>query len=317
MRLHGKVAIVTGAGSGIGKATVELFRAEGATVVGADLTGADVDCDAGDEDAVKALVERVVADHGRLDIFFANAGVSGGWDGMFDQSAADWTEILRVNLIGPFLGIKYAAPAIKATLDSKSGGGGSIICTASVAGIRAGAGGAAYSASKAGVINLVKVAATQLAGSGIRVNAICPGLIETGMTGEIYDRARAKGQADKIGHLNPLKRGGEPGEIAHAALFLASDDASYVNGQALKKTRALRDNDVLQVGPYRLTFFAGRLQWPSDPNALKIEARGLTRTVSKRSGFELRAKPKTILRIYTKAKQQQMQIQILTSQSLN
>ena len=226
-RLQGQVAIVTGAGSGIGKATATLFRSEGATVVGADLKGAEVECDAGDEAAVKALVERVVADHGRLDIFFANAGVSGGWDGIFDQTAADWAEILRINLIGPFLAIKYAAPAIRA------GGGGSIICTASVAGIRAGAGGAAYSASKAGVINLVKIAATQLAGSGIRVNAICPGLVETGMTGEMFDRARAKGLGDKIGQLNPLKRGGEPSEIASSALFLASDDASYVNGQAL------------------------------------------------------------------------------------
>lgn len=227
MRLSGKVAIVTGAGSGIGKASVELFRNEGATVVGADLRGADVDCDAGDEAAVKALVDDTVRDHGRLDIFFANAGVSGGFDGLFDQDAAIWAEILRINLIGPFLAIKYAAPAMKET------GGGSIICTASVAGLRAGAGGAAYSASKAGVINLVKVAATQLTGANIRVNAICPGLIETGMTGPIYDRAREKGQGDKIGQLNPLKRGGEPIEIANAALFLASDDASYVNGQSI------------------------------------------------------------------------------------
>ena len=226
-RLVDKVAIVTGAGSGIGKATVELFRAEGATVVGADLKGADVQCDAGDEIAVKSLVEQVVAEHGRLDIFFANAGVSGGFDGLFDQDAATWAEILRINLIGSFLAIKYAAPAMK------EGGGGSIICTASVAGLRAGAGGAAYSASKAGVINLVKVAATQMVGANIRVNAICPGLIETGMTGPIYDRARAKGLEDRIGHLNPLKRGGEPIEIANAALFLASDDSSYVNGQAI------------------------------------------------------------------------------------
>ena len=227
MRLSGKVAIVTGAGSGIGKATVELFKREGATVIGADIKGADVECDAGDEAAVKALVERTVADHGRLDIFFANAGVSGGFDGLFDQDAADWAEILRINLIGPFLAIKYAAPAIKAS------GGGSIICTASVAGLRAGAGGAAYSASKAGVINLVKVAATQLTGANIRVNAICPGLIETGMTEFIFDRAREKGQEDRIGHLNPLKRGGEPVEIANAALFLASDESSYVNGQKI------------------------------------------------------------------------------------
>ena len=227
MRLANKVAIVTGAGSGIGKATVDLFRSHGATVIGADLKNADIDCDAGDEAAVKALVDTVVADHGRLDIFFANAGISGGFDGLFDQDAADWAEILRVNLIGPFLAIKYAAPAMKTS------GGGSIICTASVAGLRAGAGGPAYSASKAGVINLVKVAATQMVGANIRINAICPGLIETGMTEFIFDRAREKGQEDRIGHLNPLKRGGVPIEIANAALFLASDESSYVNGQAI------------------------------------------------------------------------------------
>ena len=225
-RLAGKVAIVTGAGSGIGKATVELFRKEGATVVGADLHGTDFECDAGDEEQVEALVAHTVRDHGRLDIFFANAGVSGGFASIFDQDASDWAEILRVNLIGPFLAIKYAAPVMKER-------GGSIIATASVAGLRSGAGGPAYSASKAGVINLVKVAATQLVGANIRVNAICPGLIETGMTEFIFDRARAKGQEDKIGHLNPLKRGGAPIEIANAALFLASDEASYVNGQAI------------------------------------------------------------------------------------
>ena len=233
MRLQGKIAIITGAGSGIGKASAELFRREGATVIGADLKGADVECDAGDETAVKALVDQVVADHGRLDICFANAGVSGGFDGIFDQDAAAWAEILRINLIGPFLAIKYAAPAMKAPSPNKERGGGSIICTASVAGLRAGAGGAAYSASKAGVINLVKVAATQMVGANIRVNAICPGLIETGMTEFIFDRAREKGLEDRIGHLNPLKRGGQPIEIANAALFLASDDSSYVNGQAI------------------------------------------------------------------------------------
>ena len=226
-RLAGKVAIVTGAGSGIGKATVELFRREGATVVGADLKGADVEVDAGDEAAIRALCDGVAAEHGRLDIFFANAGVSGGFDGIFHQDAATWADILRINLIGPFLAGKYAAPHMKAS------GGGSIIATASVAGLRAGAGGPAYSASKAGVINLVKVAATQMVGSGVRVNAICPGLIETGMTQIIYDKARSRGQEGQIGHLNPMKRGGEPIEIANAALFLASDESSYVNGQAI------------------------------------------------------------------------------------
>ena len=226
-RLAGKVAIVTGAASGIGKSAVELFRREGAVVVGADLHGTDFECDAGDEEQVEALVAHTVRDYGGLDIFFANAGISGGFDGIFDQDASDWAEIIRVNLIGPFLAVKYAAPAMKQR------GRGSIIATASVAGLRSGAGGPAYSASKAGVINLVKVAATQLAGADIRVNAICPGLIETGMTEFIFERARAKGQTDQIGHLNPLKRGGAPVEIANAALFLASDESSYVNGQAI------------------------------------------------------------------------------------
>lgn len=226
--LAGKVAIVTGAASGIGKATVDLFRSEGATVVGADAAeGADVVADAGSEEAVRELVATVADNHGGLDIFFANAGISGGWATISEQTAEDWAEILRINLIGPFLAIKYAAPLIARR------GGGSIVCTASVAGLRSGAGGAAYSASKAGVINLVQTAAQQLYGTGVRVNAICPGLIETGMTKGIYDLARASGQEERIGELNPLTRGGEPHEIAHAALFLASAESSYVNGTAL------------------------------------------------------------------------------------
>lgn len=226
-RLLRKVAIVTGAASGIGKATVELFRREGAIVVGADVSdGADVNCDIGSEDEVRQLIEKTAEQRG-IDVVFANAGISGGWATIAEQTAEDWAEILRVNLIGPFLAIKYAAPIMARR------GGGSIICTASVAGLRSGAGGAAYSASKAGVISLVQTAAQQLAGTGVRVNAICPGLIETGMTQPMYAYARERGQEQRIGELNPLGRGGEAKEIAQAALFLASDEASYVNGTAL------------------------------------------------------------------------------------
>ena len=249
-RLEGKVAIVTGAASGIGEATADLFRSEGATVVAADrLEGVDiVSVDAGSEADVERLVEQTVADFGGVDVVFANAGISGGLAGIFDQSSADWEEILRVNLIGPFLAIKYAAPHMKQR------GGGSIICTASVAGIRAGAGGPAYSASKAGVINLVKTAAAQLCDSNIRVNAICPGLIETGMTQGIYDMARAVGKQEMIGQLNPLRRGGEPKEIAQVALFLASDDSSYVNGHALVADGGLSISHPFTRQAYGCTF---------------------------------------------------------------
>ena len=228
-RLEGKVAIITGAASGIGEATAALFASEGATVIAADVAASEgvIAADAGREEDVQGLIDLAVRDHGGLDVFFANAGISGGLASIFEQTPDDWNEILRVNLIGPFLAIKHAAPVMK------DRGGGSIICTASVAGIRAGAGGPAYSASKSGVISLIEVAATQLCGANIRVNAICPGLIETGMTRGIYDMARSAGKEEMIGHLNPLKRGGEPIEIANAALFLASDESSYVNGHAL------------------------------------------------------------------------------------
>ncbi|MEA3017012.1 MAG: hypothetical protein QOI38_1734, partial [Sphingomonadales bacterium] len=207
------------------------------------------EADAGDDSDVQDLVQLALARFGRLDIFFANAGVSGGLASIFEQTPEDWQEILRVNLIGPFLAIKHSAPAMKTQ------GGGSIICTASVAGLRAGAGGPAYSASKAGVIRLVQVAATQLAGSNIRVNAICPGLIETGMTKPLFNNARAAGKEDQIGHLNPMKRGGVPGEIAAAALFLASDESSYVNGHALVVDGGLSSSHPFYRQEYGRTSF--------------------------------------------------------------
>jgi NAD(P)-dependent dehydrogenase (short-subunit alcohol dehydrogenase family) len=245
-RLEGRSTVVTGAASGIGRATSILFAREGAAVVCVDRAPAveetaqairdaggravAVTGDAGKEDDVKAYIDRAISEFHGLDAVYANAGIgsAGGAFGSIDQITPEgWMEVLRINLIGPFLAIKHASAVMRAH------GKGSIICTASVAGIRSGAGGIPYSASKAGVINLVQTCANELYGTGVRVNAICPGLIETGMTRMVYQRARERGTEDRIGQLNPLKRGGEPEEIAGAALFLASDDSSYVNGQAI------------------------------------------------------------------------------------
>ena len=243
-RLANKVAIITGAGSGIGRASALLFASEGAQLVLGDKTEAvhetarlviaaggtatALQIDAGVEADVARLVATALADFGQLDVAFANAGISGGMASIFEATPELWTEVLRVNLIGPWLMVKHAGRAM-----ADAGRGGAIICTASVAGIRSGAGGPAYSASKAGVINLVMVAAQQLCESGVRVNAICPGLTETGMTKPTFDYAQDKGVTHKLGRLNPLRRAAQPDELAQAALFLASDQSSYVNGQAL------------------------------------------------------------------------------------
>ena len=243
-RLKGKRAIVTGAGSGIGRASALLFAKEGAAVLAVDKTadavaetaaqiaaaggkGIAMAADAGSEADVVAYVKRAIAEFGGLDVMYANAGISGGLVPLFEQTVEHWQEILRVNLIGAFLAIKHAGRHMVAQK------AGSIVCTASVAGLRANAGGNPYSASKAGVISLVQTASNSFYGTGVRVNAICPGLIETGMTKPIFDFARERGTAGNIGQLNPMNRYGEPREIAAMAAFLASDEASYVNGQAI------------------------------------------------------------------------------------
>ena len=242
-RLEGKSVIITGAGSGIGRAAALLFTREGARLIAVDRTEAVKDtveqvrkaggtaeavtADAGSEKDVIAFIDKAVSSYGRLDAIWANAGVSGGLVPLAEQTVEHWQEVLRVNLIGPFLAIKYAMPHM---IRQKSG---SIVCTASVAGLKAGASGHPYGASKAGVISLVQTTAYSLSGTGVRINAVCPGLIETGMTKPVFDRAKERGTADKIGQLNPLKRAGQPHELAAMGLFLASDDASYVNGQAI------------------------------------------------------------------------------------
>src|SRR3954454_16019730 len=242
-RLEGKSVVITGAGSGIGRAASLLFTKEGAKLIAVDRSesvketaklvtdaGGSVEAvmaDAGSETDVKAFIEKAVSKHGRLDAIWANAGISGGLVPIAEQTVEHWQEVLRINLIGPFLAIKHAMPHM---IRQKSG---SIVCTASVAGLKAGASGHPYGASKAGVISLVQTTAYSLSGTGVRINAVCPGLIETGMTKPVFDRANERGTQDKIGQLNPLKRPGQPHELAAMGLFLASDDASYVNGQAI------------------------------------------------------------------------------------
>lgn len=188
--------------------------------------------DASNEEQVKAVVDDAMKRYKRLDVFFANAGVAGKPSLFTDFNADEFMTIMKVNSLSVFLAAKYAAPAMMETSDDKPTASGSIIGTASVAGIRSNAGSTPYSASKAAVVSLAQTVSYQLAGTGVRINAICPGLIETGMTEGVYTSARARGTEKKIGQLNPLRRGGHADEIARVALFLGSDESSYVNGQA-------------------------------------------------------------------------------------
>jgi NAD(P)-dependent dehydrogenase (short-subunit alcohol dehydrogenase family) len=241
-RLEGKSVIITGAASGIGRAASLLFSKEGARLIAVDRSesvketarlvveaGGTIEAvlaDSGSENDVKGFIDRAVSKYGKLDAIWANAGISGGLVPIADQTVEQWQEILRINLIGTFLAVKHAMPHMIKQ------GHGSIVCTASVAGLKSGASGHPYAASKAGVISLVQTSAYSLSGTGVRINAVCPGLIETGMTKPLFERAKERGTTDKIGQLNPLKRAGQPHEIAAMGLFLASDEASYVNGQA-------------------------------------------------------------------------------------
>jgi NAD(P)-dependent dehydrogenase (short-subunit alcohol dehydrogenase family) len=243
-RLQDKIAVITGAASGIGRATAIIFAREGAKLVLADMQETGLQetlqgvqaaggeavirrVDVSVEQQVKDLIDLGLATYGRIDILINNAGITGQTVGIEEQDGRDWIKVLEVNLLGAMYGIKHVAGHMRER------GSGAIVNTASVAGIRSGAGGNAYSASKAGLINFTQTAACDLGGCNVRVNAVCPGLIETGMTKPVFDYARSAGKEAKLGSRCELRRYGRPEEIAAAILFLAGDEASFITGQAL------------------------------------------------------------------------------------
>jgi NAD(P)-dependent dehydrogenase (short-subunit alcohol dehydrogenase family) len=226
-RLDGKVCVITGAASGIGAATAQLFRAEGATVVGVDLTEAEwadlaLTADITDEDAVKEVYERTRDQFGRIDVLFNNAGISPIDDGsVLDTSMDAWDRVQDVNLRGVFLCCKHGIPHLLLT------GGGSVINTASfVAVMGAATSQVSYTASKGAVLAMSRELGVQFARQGVRVNALCPGPVNTPLLQELFAKDPEQA-ARRLVHL-PMGRFAEPAEIAKGALFLASDDSSYV-----------------------------------------------------------------------------------------
>jgi NAD(P)-dependent dehydrogenase (short-subunit alcohol dehydrogenase family) len=252
-RLSDKVAIITGGGSGIGRASVLRFAREGARVVVADInaeggeqtlqlvrgqTGAAERtlfqrCDVSREDDVASLVERAIREFGRLDCMFNNAGLVGAVGPIASTSVEAWDRTFAVLVRGVFLGIKHAAPVMRER-------GGSIINTASIAGFNAGAGPTAYSSGKAAVIALSRSAAVELATDKIRVNALCPGLILSPM----LERGQTTPLESVLAAAQPWPEAGLPEHIADVALFLASDESRFVTGEAL-----VADGGILARGP--------------------------------------------------------------------
>ncbi len=240
--LRGKVAIVTGGTSGIGRDAAVLFAKAGAKVVVAgrreaegketiDLiraAGGDglfVKTDVSRAADVRALVQKTVEKFGRLDVAFNNAGIEGSWSPIAEQSEEDWNRTIDINLKGVWLCLKYEIQQML-----KQGGGGAIVNMASVAGWIGSAGAATYCASKHGVMGLTKSAALETARSGIRVNVVCPAVIETPMGERLWGAPEAKKFA--LG-LHPIGRFGTPMEIAEAVVWMCSDRASFMTGQSL------------------------------------------------------------------------------------
>jgi NAD(P)-dependent dehydrogenase (short-subunit alcohol dehydrogenase family) len=243
MKLQNKVAVITGGASGMGQATALRFLNEGARVVVADYneqSGKEtfalakdagyaekirfIRTDVAKESDVQAMIACAVSEFGRLDIVFNNAGVGGVIGPVWDIEVGDWDYTFDVLVKGVFLGIKHGSQVMK-----KQGQGGVIINTASIAGLSGGGGPLAYSAAKAAVINLTKAAAVQLAPDRIRVNAICPGGILTGLT----NRGNTEAAVKVLENMQPWPDYGKGEHIAGAALFLASDDSVFVTGEAL------------------------------------------------------------------------------------
>lgn len=239
--MTGKVAYVTGAASGIGRATAQLFAARGYSVALADIsqaglnetaaniakaggTSASFVCDVADDASVKAAVEGAAAKFGRIDAAFNAAGIDGE-TGKFtaDCTMENWHRIIGINLTGTFHVMRHLIPQMLAQ------GGGTIVNCASTAGLRGAATCGAYSASKHGVVGLTKTAALEYAGQGIRINAVCPGMIRTPMT----QNGPMKDLIDQLVVTTPLGRLGEPQEIGAAVLWLSGEDASFMHGQAI------------------------------------------------------------------------------------